>query len=134
MRKRPQFENRRLRSDRCYSYAGWIGTIAASTLKDGSVEQAPSLESSKHRLAAVAGTSTCHMVQVSLIRVLRRSLPNESPWLTSVPQTPSPLFVPGVWGPYKVHTVHWSKFGRLICNFDNCFPSQHRTRCFLIGG
>jgi len=42
------------------------------------VEQAPSLESSKHRLAAVAGTSTCHMVQ-----------------------TPSPLFVPGVWGPYK---------------------------------
>jgi len=36
------------------------------------------LEESKHRLAAVAGTSSCHLVQ-----------------------SPKGVFVPGVWGPYK---------------------------------
>jgi len=39
------------------------------------------LEDSKHRLAAIAGTSTCHIVQ-----------------------SQDPVFVPGVWGPYQ-HAV-----------------------------
>ncbi|KAJ7831822.1 hypothetical protein B0H14DRAFT_3463771 [Mycena olivaceomarginata] len=38
----------------------------------------PSLEESRHRLAAVSGTSTCHLVQ-----------------------SPKGVFVNGVWGPYK---------------------------------
>lgn len=53
------------------AYSGWIGTVAAKT---------PEL--SEHpvssRLAAVAGTSTCHIVQ-----------------------SRDPIFVPGVWGPYR---------------------------------
>lgn len=36
------------------------------------------LSDSRHRLAAIAGTSTCHIVQ-----------------------SEDPVFVPGVWGPYK---------------------------------
>lgn len=36
------------------------------------------MEESKHRLAVVAGTSSCHLVQ-----------------------SPQGVFVPGVWGPYK---------------------------------
>ncbi|KZS92619.1 Pentulose kinase [Sistotremastrum niveocremeum HHB9708] len=45
------------------AYAGWIGTIGAQ---------------SRHRLAAVAGTSTCHLVQ-----------------------SPNAVSVTGVWGPYR---------------------------------
>lgn len=49
-------------------YAGWIGTVAARyTTGHDSKELSPgvSLAESKHRLAAVAGTSTCHVIQVS---------------------------------------------------------------------
>lgn len=55
------------------AYAGWIGTVAAPMQSEAD----PNLESSKHRLAAIAGTSTCHIVQ-----------------------NPKSVFVPGVWGPY----------------------------------
>lgn len=54
------------------AYSGWIGTVAAKTddlLPEHSVAS---------RLAAVAGTSTCHIVQ-----------------------SQDPVFVPGVWGPYR---------------------------------
>lgn len=53
------------------AYSGWIGTVAAETpeLKEHAVSS---------RLAAVAGTSTCHIVQ-----------------------SEEPIFVPGVWGPYR---------------------------------
>lgn len=47
------------------SYAGWIGTIAASHDHEDVASQPPSLAESSSRLAAVAGTSTCHLVQVS---------------------------------------------------------------------
>jgi ribulose kinase len=42
-----------------------------------------------------------------------------------VPQTPDPLFVPGVWGPYKVRMMHWSGFERLICKLleNALFPN-----------
>ncbi|KAJ7672852.1 FGGY family of carbohydrate kinase [Mycena rosella] len=61
------------------AYAGWLGTVAARFTEDGKLSDiVPSLEESRHRLAAVAGTSTCHLVQ-----------------------SPEGIFVPGVWGPYK---------------------------------
>lgn len=59
------------------AYAGWVGTVAAP------MEGAPdsNLAESATRLAAIAGTSTCHIVQ-----------------------SPKAVFVPGVWGPY-LHAV-----------------------------
>ncbi|PPQ94200.1 hypothetical protein CVT25_006854 [Psilocybe cyanescens] len=61
------------------AYAGWLGTIAARyTENDVLSNVVPSIEESGHRLAAVAGTSTCHIVQ-----------------------SPKGIFVDGVWGPYK---------------------------------
>ncbi|KAJ6567303.1 FGGY family of carbohydrate kinase, partial [Mycena vulgaris] len=61
------------------AYAGWLGTVAARYTEDGKLSDiVPSLEESRHRLAAVAGTSTCHLVQ-----------------------SPEGVFVEGVWGPYK---------------------------------
>lgn len=48
------------------SYAGWIGTVAARYKKGGVLqEEIPDLEESGRRLAVIAGTSTCHIVQVS---------------------------------------------------------------------
>ncbi|KAF5372004.1 hypothetical protein D9615_008106 [Tricholomella constricta] len=61
------------------AYAGWLGTIAARYKEDSKLSDlVPSLEESQHRLAAVAGTSTCHLVQ-----------------------SPKGVFVNGVWGPYR---------------------------------
>ena len=61
------------------AYAGWIGTIAAPMPDLG--HKTVDLKESRHRLAAIAGTSTCHIVQ-----------------------SPEAVFVPGVWGPY-LHAV-----------------------------
>lgn len=46
-------------------YAGWIGTVAASHAAPGDSEQSPqpALEEVGTRLAAIAGTSTCHIAQ-----------------------------------------------------------------------
>lgn len=70
------------------AYAGWIGTVAAP-MPDLGVQEVD-LKESRHRLAAIAGTSTCHIVQ-----------------------SPEAVFVPGVWGPY-LHAVfpgcRWSNF------------------------
>jgi ribulose kinase len=60
-------------------YAGWIGTVAARHHDQGQLGPYPSLSESRTRLAAVAGTSTCHLIQ-----------------------SPAGHFVPGIWGPYKV--------------------------------
>ncbi|KAG7768105.1 hypothetical protein KL946_000923 [Ogataea haglerorum] len=65
------------------AYAGWIGTVAAQTetpIPD-LVEQDKSnkgMAKAKGRLAAVAGTSTCHICLDD-----------------------KPIFVDGVWGPYR---------------------------------
>lgn len=67
------------------AYAGWIGTVAAKM--EG--EKDSNLEDSQHRLCAIAGTSTCHIVQ-----------------------SPEPVFVPGVWGPY-LHAIFPG------CEFDH---------------
>ncbi|KAG8924378.1 hypothetical protein FRC02_010468 [Tulasnella sp. 418] len=62
------------------AYAGWIGTVAAryQISQGAELSSHPSIEESLHRLAAVAGTSTCHLIQ-----------------------SKEGIFVPGVWGPYK---------------------------------
>jgi len=64
------------------AYAGWIGTVAAHIDIPGSSKKPQDLngtiESACGRLAAVAGTSTCHIAM-----------------------TKEPCFVKGVWGPYK---------------------------------
>lgn len=51
-------------------YAGWMGTVAARYTENGQLSAVlPSLDESRHRLAAVAGTSTCHLVQVSYMHI-----------------------------------------------------------------
>lgn len=59
------------------AYAGWVGTIAAKST-NGPQQQETNLVDSQYRLAAIAGTSTCHCVQ-----------------------SPQGILVDGVWGPYK---------------------------------
>lgn len=80
-------------------YSGWIGTIAGKT--DISISE---LEKQEHevfgidraagRLAAVAGTSTCHVVM-----------------------SKDPVFVPGVWGPYRdiMAPSYWLAEGGQSC-------------------
>ncbi|KAL4744131.1 hypothetical protein BDV11DRAFT_210791 [Aspergillus similis] len=59
------------------AYAGWIGTVG--TKIDGAdVADNHNRADAFNRLAAVAGTSTCHIAM-----------------------SPDPIFVPGVWGPYR---------------------------------
>ncbi|KAF7180079.1 hypothetical protein CNMCM7691_009245 [Aspergillus felis] len=64
------------------AYAGWIGTVSAKVeFAEPSMNIRSRAEGEQGyftRLAAVAGTSTCHLVM-----------------------SPSPIFVPGVWGPYR---------------------------------
>lgn len=64
------------------AYAGWIGTVGAK-VQLGSLELSSGVAKNDisqafTRLAAVAGTSTCHIAM-----------------------SPKPVFVPGVWGPYR---------------------------------
>ncbi|CAO1638959.1 unnamed protein product [Sympodiomycopsis kandeliae] len=61
------------------AYAGWVGTVAAPATNEAGSDNV-SLSSSKHRLAAIAGTSTCYCVQS---------------------EGEQGVFVRGVWGPYK---------------------------------
>jgi ribulose kinase len=64
------------------AYAGWIGTVGAKVnLGSGQLDShAPKNDMSQafSRLAAVAGTSTCHLAM-----------------------SKDPVFVDGVWGPYR---------------------------------
>lgn len=64
------------------AYAGWIGTVGAKVDMDASELGADAANNDQSqafsRLAAVAGTSTCHLAM-----------------------SRDPVFVPGVWGPYR---------------------------------
>lgn len=73
-------------------YAGWIGTIAARPESEALDHTDASVVS--QRLAAVAGTSTCHLVM-----------------------SDDPVFVPGVWGPYRdvVFPGKWLAEGGQSC-------------------
>ncbi|KPV72219.1 uncharacterized protein RHOBADRAFT_39660 [Rhodotorula graminis WP1] len=68
------------------AYAGWIGTVAAPM--EG--QKTTTLDDAQHRLAAVAGTSTCHLIA-----------------------SPSSRKVTSVWGPY-LHAIfpgYWMNEG-----------------------
>lgn len=64
------------------AYAGWIGTVGAKVNLQSDELGSGVANNDKaqafSRLAAVAGTSTCHLAM-----------------------SPDPVFVPGVWGPYR---------------------------------
>ncbi|KAL4915159.1 FGGY family of carbohydrate kinase [Aspergillus aurantiobrunneus] len=64
------------------AYAGWIGTVGAKVELESEQLTSDVAKNDKTqaftRLAAVAGTSTCHLAM-----------------------SPDPIFVPGVWGPYR---------------------------------
>ena len=64
------------------AYAGWIGTVGAKVdLGSHDINTSASKDDKSQaftRLAAVAGTSTCHLAMSA-----------------------DPVFVPGVWGPYR---------------------------------
>lgn len=108
-------------------YAGWIGTIAAKidphllfpdddeedTEDDGEVKSLKdSIGLVSQRLAAVAGTSTCHLVM-----------------------SKDPIFVPGVWGPYRdvIFPGRWlaeggqSCTGELLHHVLTSHPSYHEV-------
>ncbi|KAI5449982.1 hypothetical protein NCC49_003873 [Naganishia albida] len=94
------------------AYAGWIGTIAAGNDRDSEVAP-PMLADSSSRLAAVAGTSTCHLVQ-----------------------SQDPILVNGVWGPYR-HAVfpdYWmneggqSSTGQLIDFIMQTHPAYSKVQ------
>lgn len=91
------------------AYAGWMGTVAAK-MQD---EQESNLESSQHRLCVIAGTSSCHIVQ-----------------------SPDPVFVPGVWGPY-LHAIfpgYWmneggqSSTGQLLDFIIDTHPAVNKVK------
>lgn len=93
------------------AYAGWLGTVGARCLVGGGseLEAHPSVEESGHRLAVVAGTSTCHIVQ-----------------------SKEGVFVEGIWGPYKnpVFPGWWmneggqSATGQLIEHMISTHPAK----------
>ncbi|KAF7116568.1 hypothetical protein CNMCM5793_005049 [Aspergillus hiratsukae] len=64
------------------AYAGWIGTVGAKVELESEQLSSEVAKNDKtqafSRLAAVAGTSTCHLAM-----------------------SPDPVFTPGVWGPYR---------------------------------
>lgn len=98
------------------AYAGWIGTVGAKV----SLGHAPLDSAVEHndvsqaftRLAAVAGTSTCHLAM-----------------------SHKPVFVPGVWGPYRDVLIpdYWvaeggqSATGELLKHVLETHPAYHET-------
>ncbi|POW11660.1 hypothetical protein PSTT_05197 [Puccinia striiformis] len=91
------------------AYAGWIGVVAAKM--EG--EKDSDLGTSQHRLCVSAGTSSCHIVQ-----------------------SPNPVFVPGVWGPY-LHAIfpgYWmneggqSSTGQLLDFIIDTHPAVEKVK------
>ena len=93
------YSSRRKAND---SYAGWIGTVAAA--HEGVPH--PTLEDAATRLAAIAGTSTCHIAQSKdgiLVPGVVRPL-----YLLLVLILASPLTVP------PRHTLISSRYARAL--------------------
>lgn len=98
------------------AYAGWIGTVGAKVdLGEGELSsELPKNDQSQaySRLAAVAGTSTCHLVM-----------------------TKEPIFVKGVWGPYRDSIIpdYWmaeggqSATGELLKHVLETHPSFNQA-------
>jgi FGGY-family pentulose kinase len=98
------------------AYAGWVGTVAAkATPGDQELRSGIANDDETQaftRLAAVAGTSTCH-----------------------VAMAPDPVFVPGVWGPYRDVLIpgYWmaeggqSATGELLKHVIESHPAFQQT-------
>lgn len=98
------------------AYAGWIGTVGAKVQlgEDQLDSGAPKNDISQAftRLAAVAGTSTCHIAMSA-----------------------NPVFVPGVWGPYRDVLIpdYWlaeggqSATGELLKHVLETHPAYHEA-------
>jgi FGGY-family pentulose kinase len=98
------------------AYAGWIGTVGAKVklTEDELDTSVPKNDVSQafSRLAAVAGTSTCHLAM-----------------------SKGPVFVPGVWGPYRdvVLPEFWlaeggqSATGELLRHVLDIHPAYNET-------
>ncbi|CAK7265159.1 hypothetical protein SEPCBS119000_001370 [Sporothrix epigloea] len=92
------------------AYAGWIGTVGAPVDLDGSAND---VSQAFARLAAVAGTSTCHLAM-----------------------SRNPVFVDGVWGPYRGVTLpdFWmaeggqSATGELVRHVVETHPANAEVR------
>jgi hypothetical protein len=85
-RKKEGDREREERRGANYSYAGWIGTVGAA--HEGVPH--PTLEDAATRLAAIAGTSTCHIAQSKegiLVPGVVRLPPLNHCLLHSVPST-----------------------------------------------
>ncbi|SPO03831.1 related to D-ribulokinase [Cephalotrichum gorgonifer] len=102
------------------AYAGWIGTVGVQIpeLTDAGVG-VDEVAQATTRLAAVAGTSTCHLVM-----------------------SKEPVFVPGVWGPYRDVLVpgQWmaeggqSATGELLRHVVESHPAYITGSAFPAGG
>lgn len=98
------------------AYAGWIGTVGAKVelTEDELKTDVPKNDVSQAftRLAAVAGTSTCHLAM-----------------------SRNPVFVPGVWGPYRDVLIpeFWmaeggqSATGELLRHMLDIHPAYNET-------
>ncbi|KAI9843499.1 MAG: hypothetical protein M1838_002600 [Thelocarpon superellum] len=98
------------------AYAGWVGTVGAKAMLGDTELSAEYGKNDIHqafsRLAAVAGTSTCHLAM-----------------------SPKPVFVPGVWGPYRDVLIpeYWmaeggqSATGELLKHVLETHPAFHET-------
>ncbi|CAI5759480.1 unnamed protein product [Candida verbasci] len=94
------------------AYAGWVGTVAAKADIPSLIHEHNdnSIGTACGRLAAVAGTSTCHIAM-----------------------TKEPCFVQGVWGPYKdvMAKGYWlaeggqSITGQLLAHVLSIHPANH---------
>ncbi|BCR87046.1 FGGY-family carbohydrate kinase [Aspergillus chevalieri] len=99
------------------AYAGWIGTVGAKVdLESGQLSTDVAKNDKTQafgRLAAVAGTSTCHLAM-----------------------SPGPVFVPGVWGPYRdtIQPGYWmaeggqSATGELLKYVIETHPAYHQAK------
>ncbi|KAF3342570.1 hypothetical protein VD0002_g5220 [Verticillium dahliae] len=100
------------------AYAGWIGTVGAKIDPEVSSDHLDEDQKPNHisqafsRLAAVAGTSTCHIAM-----------------------SKDAVFVPGVWGPYRDVLIpgHWlaeggqSATGELLRHVVDIHPAYGET-------
>ena len=98
------------------AYAGWIGTVGAKVVLDEETLKSDvpknDVTQAFTRLAAVAGTSTCHLAM-----------------------SPKPVFVDGVWGPYRDVLVpkYWmaeggqSATGELLKHVIETHPAFHEA-------
>lgn len=97
------------------AYAGWIGTVAAAAGED---QAQPTLEDASTRLAAIAGTSTCHIAQskdgILVPGCVSLSLTLENALITRC----------SVWGPYRdaVFPNLWMNEGGQSSTGQVCIP------------